>query len=82
MKTTIDISNALFAETKKVAGKKGSTFREVVETALRLYLKGETQPGPGFKLRKHPFRGQGMADDVLEGDWTKIRQRAYEGRGG
>lgn len=81
MKTTVDISDALFREIKKQSVKKGMTFREMVEAALRLFLKAEEKAKGPFRLRKHPFKGKGLAQGLSEDDWTVIRDRAYEGRG-
>lgn len=82
VKTTIDISRSLFEETKAFAGRSGKTFKEMVETALHLLLKSQKETQEVFKLRKHTFRGQGLAEDLADGDWHKIRARVYEGRGG
>lgn len=82
MKTTIDISDTLFKEAKKFIVQKGQTFREVVEAALRLYLESQRQKRRSFKWRHKPFKGKGMVEGLQEGDWDKIRERVYEGRGG
>ena len=82
MKTTVEISDWLFKETKHYAGERGISFRVVLETALRAILKtGKKKRGP-FHLRKHPFGGSGLAEGLIEGDWSSIRERTYEGRGG
>lgn len=81
MKTTIDISKSLFEEAWEVAGRTGTTFKEVVESALRQFLKGQKRPRP-FRLRKHPFGGKGLLPEVAEGGWAEMRRRIYEGRGG
>ena len=82
MKTTLDISETLFSQAKRVAADRGTTFRDLVETALRLFLKKESQPVRSFKLRVHTFRGNGLVPGLAEGDWGEIRRRTYEGRGG
>ncbi|OGQ08910.1 MAG: hypothetical protein A3G32_02020 [Deltaproteobacteria bacterium RIFCSPLOWO2_12_FULL_40_28] len=82
MKTTIDISNSLFKEIKTVAQKKDTTFREIVETSLRLFLSLQKKTTKNFKLKNNSFKGNGLAEGLEEGDWSSIRKRAYEGRGG
>jgi len=80
MKTTIDISDALFDEARKVAARERTTLRAVVERALRLALKA-TPTTRTFKLKKASFRGKGLQPGVAEGDWERIRDLAYKGRG-
>lgn len=82
MKTTIDISDGLFKEVKRYAGRKGTTFREVLETSLRSLLKNQAKGKKAFQLRKHSFRGKGLVEGLVEGQWAAIREKAYEGRGG
>lgn len=83
MKTTIDLNDALFDAVKAVAGRRGESFRSVVEAALREYLKSSaaTKRQP-FRLRRHAFRGRGLRPEVAEGGWESIREIAYGGRGG
>ena len=83
MKTTIDISDSLFRETRRYAGRQGTTFREIFESALRFFLKSHpAQKRKPFRLQKHTFKGKGLVEGLTEGDWAAIRERAYEGRGG
>lgn len=82
MKTTIDISDSLFREVKRYAGRRGATLREVLETSLRSLLKSQAKAKKTFHLRRHTFRGKGLAEGLIEGQWASIREKAYEGRGG
>lgn len=83
MKTTIDISDALFNQAKSVASHQGSTLRSVVEAALRLYLESAGAPaGNPFRLRRHSFDGRGLRPEVADAGWERIREIAYGGRGG
>jgi Arc/MetJ family transcription regulator len=83
MKTTLEISDALFQEAKRLAVERHTTLRAVVELALRQFLRSEIQPGrDGFRLRKKTFRGQGLRPGLEEGNWVEIRTHIYEGRGG
>jgi hypothetical protein len=38
VRTTLDISDELFRQVKRKAADEGATFRQVVESALRMYL--------------------------------------------
>jgi len=81
MKTTMDISDGLLAEAKRLAAKKRITFRALMESALREKLESERSTAKPFKLRKHTFRGKGLQPGLTEGNWGEIRERIYEGRG-
>jgi hypothetical protein len=83
MKTTLDLSDALFNEAKAAAQRRGETFRSVVESALRQYLD---DPGskrkPAFKLRRHVVNGRGLQPELTGASWDRIREIAYGERGG
>lgn len=81
MKTTIDIADALAEQAKQVAAEDGTTLRSLVEEGLRRVLEergGKSQ----FKLRRASFKGKGLRSEVKDGSWERIRDMAYEGRGG
>lgn len=81
MKTTIDIPDALLARCKKVISEQHVTFRSLVEEGLDRVLEERVRRKP-FKLRPVQFRGGGFKPGVDEADWERIRDAAYEGRGG
>ena len=81
MKTTIEISDAVLAEAKKVARRERTTVRALVEAALRRFLaerRGREKP---FRLRRASFRGKGLQPGFEGGSWERIRDAIYEGRG-
>ena len=83
MKTTIEINDALLAAARRAATDQNTTLRTIVEVALRRYLAttgGGSQARP--RLRRCTFRGRGLQPGISETDWSTIRERAYEGRGG
>jgi Arc/MetJ family transcription regulator len=83
MKTTIEISDALLVAAKRAAAERGTTLRTIVEAGLRRYLEttvGGAQASP--HLRRCTFRGRGLQPGISESDWSRLRERAYEGRGG
>ena len=73
MKTTIEISDSLLDEAKKLAAKEGTTVRAFVEQGLR---KGV------FRLRKAAFKGKGIQPGMEDATWERIRETIYQGRGG
>ncbi len=80
MKTTIDISDALFQAAKKRANEQGTTFRALVEEGLRSVLQ-EPSVNQGFTLRDESVTGNGLHPDVGDGGWERIAELIYEGRG-
>jgi CRISPR/Cas system-associated protein Csm6 len=81
MKTTVEISDALLKEARKVAAREGTTVRAMVEQGLRQVLE-ERKAAKAFRLRKATFKGNGLQPGVSGASWEKIREMAYEGRGG
>ena len=81
MKTTIEISDPLLRRAKKLAAKRGTTLKAVIEDALRTELAAAEGPA-GTGVRTHAFRGRGLRAGLAWGDWATIRSLAYEGRGG
>lgn len=81
MKTTIEISDSLLEEAKKLAAKEGTTVRAFVEQGLRRVLSERKRRGV-FRLRKASFKGNGLQPGVASESWDRIRDAIYEGRGG
>ena len=80
MKTTIEISDPLLREARKLAEREGVTLRALVERGLRRVV-AETKTGAPFKLRKASFKGRGLQDDLSDASWDRISDLSYEGRG-
>jgi hypothetical protein len=81
MKTTIDIADALLDEARKLAAREGTTLRALIEEGLRRIVAGRKRAGT-FRLRKATFKGDGLQPGVAAAPWERIRDMAYEGRGG
>ncbi len=81
MKTTVEISDALLKEARKVAAREGTTVRAMVEQGLRQVLE-QRRAAKAFRLRKATFKGNGLQPGVSGASWEKIQETAYEGRGG
>lgn len=80
MKTTIEISDSLLREARKVAAREGVTLRALVEYGLRRVV-AESQRAAPFKLRRASFKGKGRAAELSGDSWDKLRDILYEGRG-
>lgn len=80
MKTTLDISDPLLQEARKLAKREGVTLRALVEQGLRRVV-AEKKRGPAFRLRKASFKGRGLQPELRDAGWDKLRDLAYEGRG-
>ena len=74
MKTTVEISDALFKQAKRYAAKHDLTFRQVVETGLRQAIS-PAKPNKPFKLRDASVGGDGMLKDFT---WDEIMELSYD----
>ena len=81
MKTTIDLADPLLDEARKLARRDGTTVRALVEQGLRLVLS-QRRRGAAFRLRDASFDGGGLRPEVDGASWERLRELAYEGRGG
>jgi hypothetical protein len=81
VKTTVEISDALLRDVRKLATREGVTLRALVERGLRRVV-AETGQGKRFKLRRASFKGKGRQADLEGATWERLRDLAYEGRGG
>ncbi len=79
MKTTVEISDELLRRAKRAALDRGTTLRDLIERGLRREIE---EPPPDFRLRDESVVGTGTQPGVDEGDWRKIAEMTYEGRGG
>ena len=81
MKTTVDISDSLLREVRKIAQREGVTLRTLVERGLH-HVVAETDHAAPFKLRRASFKGKGLQEDLRDASWERIRDLSYDGRGG
>ena len=78
VKTTVEIPDRLFRETKEYAARHHMPMREVIELGLRMVL--ERPPNrKRFRLKTITTKGEGLACDP---GWSTIRSLIYEGHGG
>jgi hypothetical protein len=81
MKTTVEISDALFRKARRIAADEGTTLRALVEEGLTEVVQRRSAPKP-FKMRDASFQGgHGLQPEFADGDWSKIRDAIYEGHG-
>jgi len=83
MKTTIDIADSLLLQAKRLAARRQTTLKAVIEAALRDALAAEQgRAGDRFELRTHTFKGKGLQPGLSWDDWNAMLSMSYEGRGG
>jgi len=81
MKTTVEISDPLLREIRKLAAREGVTLRALVERGLHAVV-AETSHGAPFRLRRASFKGKGLQAEFREASWDLVRDTAYDDRGG
>ena len=81
MKTTMNIPDSLFKDARRLAHEEHTTIKALVEEGLRRTLDEHGRSKP-FRLRKATFKGKGLQPPLAGASWDRIRDTAYEGRGG
>lgn len=81
MKTTIEISTPLLRRAKRLAARRRTTLRAVIEDALRHVLAAEQRAQKARPVKTHVVGGEGLQPGLTWGDWSALRALAYEGRG-
>jgi hypothetical protein len=80
MKTTVEISDSLLDEARKVAAREGVTLRAMVERGLHRVIDEAARAEP-FNLRRATFRGNGLQPEYRDASWEAVRDAVYRGRG-
>jgi hypothetical protein len=71
MKTTIDLSDAIFFSAKQAALKQKTTLRALIEEGLRRVLSEfEAAPKPSFILENASIKGQMLLPDPAQ--WREL----------
>ena len=81
MKTTVEIPDTILEEARRIAARQETTLRVLIIEGLRRIIAERKRPG-AFQLRKATFRGKGLHPEVAGAPWERIREMAYEKRGG
>ena len=77
MKTTIDISDALFEQARAQAKDRGLTLRAMVESGLRMVMAQPKPASEPFKLQDCSFGSSGAGGELSQlSDPTKWRDLA------
>ena len=80
VKTTVEISDPLLREVRKLATRQGVTLRTLIERGLH-HVISETETQAQFKLRRASFKGKGLQPEFRDAPWDKLRDAAYEDHG-
>jgi len=80
MKTTIEISDPLLREARKLAVREGLSLRAMVERGLHNVI-AEARNGARFKLRRASFKGKGLRPELRDASWDRLRDLTYQDRG-
>lgn len=80
MKTTVQIADTLFEEARQTAHREHTTLKALIEEGLRKVVAERKKRG-AFRLRKVPFKGNGLQSHLDGATWDQIRDASYEGRG-
>lgn len=81
MKTTIELADDLVERARAHATKEKTTLRALVERGLRGVLDADERP-VAFRLRDASVGGEGLCPEFRGTGWHRVREAAYEGRGG
>ncbi len=79
MKTTVEISDGILDDARKLAAREGTTVRALIEAGLRREIR-ERRGAGRFRLRHSSFKGRGLRPELEGAGWERIRDLAYEGR--
>jgi len=81
MKTTVEIADDLFARTRELAQREGTTLRALLEEGLRVTLARRDQKTTPYRWPDLSVPGEGLDPEIEEGRWEPLRDRIYAGRG-
>ena len=81
MKTTVEISDSLLSEARRLAQRERRSLRALIEEGLRLVVRHRRAKSGTFRLRKASFRGEGLQAGLEAASWEEIRRQTYSGRG-
>ncbi len=73
MKVSVEISNPLFEEARRVAAERGVSMQSLVELGLRQILAQEESKRESFQLRDARVQGHGLQPDFSSASWSDIR---------
>ena len=77
MKTTLEISDPLLRDARRIAVRDNTTLRALVEQGLRQVVSEKKKDKP-FRLRDASVKGNGLHPDVAGKSWSEILDMIYE----
>ena len=81
MKTTLDISDPLLDQVRKIAARDGDTLRSLVEQGLRKVVAERSARAKPFKLKDGSVGTPGVSSGYEKLSWEEMRALMYEGHG-
>ena len=82
MKTTLEISDPLLDQVRKIAARDGETLRSLVEQGLRAVIAERRTKAKPFKLRDMSVKGDGLRPEVAHLSMHELILMSYGDRGG
>jgi hypothetical protein len=82
MRTSLDIPEPLLRRARAAAKRRRTTLRAVLLEGLRHALDGESHGPAGYTLADESFGEGGVHEGVSITEWERLRELAYDGRGG
>jgi hypothetical protein len=79
-KTTIELSDGLLRDAKKVALAERTSVKALIEQGLRAVVRDRLRRRR-FRLRRATFAGDGLAAGQSLQDWAAVRDQIYAERG-
>ena len=79
-KTTIELSDGLLRDVKKLAVEERTSVKALIEQGLRLVVRQRLRRSR-FTLRRASFKGDGLVAGRSLQDWAAIRDQIYSERG-
>lgn len=80
MKTTIDLSDELLEQVRRVARSEGATLRALVEEGLQRSLEARRSQ-VRRRLDFPSYGGSGLTTEFQGAPWSRIRDEIYRGHG-
>ena len=82
MKTTIEISDPLLQQARRLAQREGVTLRALVERGLNHVVGEASAPTRRFRLRDAAFEGEGLQAAFEGVPFERVLSEIYQDRGG
>lgn len=76
MKTTVEISDSILREVRRLAARAKVALRSLVECGLHHVISQKKRCAP-FKLRRASFKGKGLQTEFRHASWEQVRDLIY-----